>query len=532
MNNIKKYLFDFVLNVNTIALSLYLFFIYYSHCVLSSVDKVVSLGDAFFIFAISIVISSVLIFIIKKIKIEIVFDGKNKFHKRYYRVAYFLFPFLVLLIKYLCYYPGGFSSDSIGQYSQVIDNSYNDWHPVIQTLIAFKIPLLITNGWVGSIVLFQIISISLVIGYALIQIDKYINSKVAVFVMFLFILNPYTVNICMYPWKDVTFAIFALLLTAFLFKIVFSKGEWSSDIKNLILLSILVAITTLIRHNAMLFTAPYLITMFFYCNKKNYLILVGTSILCIFLVKVPLYSALKVKKPARRVVETIGLPLSIIGNVVSKSPDKLNRDILDFAYQLSPKTNWELKFRDGFNDVKWDKQTNLNVIDIHGPDKVIKILLECIKVDPYEALKGFFRTTYSVYSIFDNWYYDFKPYVTNNIYKISMERSDFLDGLHQEYFKFISTYLPHIFLYIGSMHLILIVVITAKYKLNVASNWKTILTASPIFVYNFGTMFLLSGHDDGFRFFYYTFLVTPIVLLILLKPNSVETKFMSGKEEK
>ena len=85
------------------------------------------------------------------------------------------------------------------------------------------------------------------------------------------------------------------------------------------------------------------------------------------------------------------------------------------------------------------------------------------------------------------------------------------------YTKIVSIILPHVFYYIGSMHLIIIFVLLGKYKLNCLNNWKYIMCAIPVFAYNFGTMFLLSGAEDCFRFFYYTFLITPIILLILFK---------------
>ena len=36
-------------------------------------------------------------------------------------------------------------------------------------------------------------------------------------------------------------------------------------------------------------------------------------------------------------------------------------------------------------------------------------------------------------------------------------------------------------------------------------------------VYNFGTTLLLTGAEDSYRFFYYTFLLVPVLLIILFK---------------
>ena len=78
----------------------------------------------------------------------------------------FFFPvFSFLFVLYLCCQPGAFSVDSIIQYTQAASiEPYNDWHPVLQTLLVFTLPLKLT-GSLNSIVLFQIIEFSLVLAY-------------------------------------------------------------------------------------------------------------------------------------------------------------------------------------------------------------------------------------------------------------------------------------------------------------------------------------------------------------------------------
>jgi hypothetical protein len=50
--------------------------------------------------------------------------------------------------------------------------------------------------------------------------------------------------------------------------------------------------------------------------------------------------------------------------------------------------------------------------------------------------------------------------------------------------------------------------------------WKRLFLCLPVFVYNFGTMLLLSSID--YRFFYETFLLCPLVILIMLKDNRLD----------
>ena len=70
-------------------------------------------------------------------------------------------------------------------------------------------------------------------------------------------------------------------------------------------------------------------------------------------------------------------------------------------------------------------------------------------------------------------------------------------------------------MYIGVMNLIIIASILAKHNL------KNILLSLPILFYNFGTMLLLTDNWDVARYYYYTFLITPIVLITIFKNDNL-----------
>ena len=63
--------------------------------------------------------------------------------------------FVFLFIWYLGYNPGGFSGDSIDQYSQAVNGTYSDWHPAWHTLLVFTLPIKLI-GTTSSIILCQI----------------------------------------------------------------------------------------------------------------------------------------------------------------------------------------------------------------------------------------------------------------------------------------------------------------------------------------------------------------------------------------
>ena len=51
-----------------------------------------------------------------------------------------------------------------------------------------------------------------------------------------------------------------------------------------------------------------------------------------------------------------------------------------------------------------------------------------------------------------------------------------------------------------------------------------VLFILPVFLYNFGTMFLLTGAEDTMRFFTYTYLLTPVLLLFIFGSRREEER--------
>ena len=75
---------------------------------------------------------------------------------------------------------------------------------------------------------------------------------------------------------------------------------------------------------------------------------------------------------------------------------------------------------------------------------------------------------------------------------------------------------------LGFTLLSVISVILATCRLNRWADWKRIFLAFPILAYDFGTMLLLSGHDA--RFFFVSFLICPVTVIMLLCPCADRTE--------
>lgn len=444
---------------------------------------------------------------------------KQKAENGRLRVVYFVVPLAAFLCVYFICYPGAFSNDTISQYTQAINNSYNEWHPVLHTLLAIKLPLFITGGWVGSIVLFQIIAFSLAIGYALCAVSKYTGNKIAFAVMLFFVLNPETLNISMFPWKDVSLAICILILTTFTLHIWFSKGEWVKKPFNLVALIIVLGVATLLRHNAIIFTVFYIFAIMFLINFKRTVIIV-ISVAVIFAgVKYPLYSYLKVEDPGQRQVEMLGVPLSVIGTVIKENPEKLDKKTEKFAYELSPKEAWQAGFWGDYNIIKQDDRTNNEVIEQYGSAYILKAALRCMKACPKKTLKTVIKITGTSFFAIYPYHYYILDYSAPNAYGLGFDEDSAAFKVMSNYSLVLTNLMPYLFIYAGVMHLLLILAILLKCRFKRLKDWRKLFLILPVFAYNFSTALLLSRADDCTRFFYYTFLITPLLMIAILKED-------------
>lgn len=421
----------------------------------------------------------------------------------------------ILMIWFVQFSPGSFSPDSISQYEQALHGNYSDWHPVWHTLLFFTLPLKLT-GEIGSIVLFQIIYFSAIIGYASMTLYKHVGIKGSILGMSYILLNPYTELILLYPWKDVGFAISCMLAMAMIIEIYLSSGTWSNQWWRCVLLGLTLTNATLFRHNGFFFTLPALVTLVFIMNKKQWMKVTITFVVCLILIKGPIYYALNVESPSNRVSEGVGLPLTIIGNVAKETPEVFDRDTLSVIYKIASKEDWQNIYICGnFNSIKW-QGANLSFVDKTSLSKILEITTECFIQSPKSSLIAFFSLTDMVYGIETGLEGDISLEMANNDYGITYsgamnpDLSSFMSKYHllmsQTIFKYLRS--------IGVSMIIMLYFLLGTSNLKVWEDWKKLALCLPIFTYNFGTMLLLSGPDS--RFFYVSFLICPLVVCLAI----------------
>lgn len=443
----------------------------------------------------------------------------SKRRKTIWFTAFFLVSAAVFGFYYAAEYPGAFSADSITQYKQVVTGQYDNWHPVLHTLLGFKLPLTLTGGWAGSIVLFQLIAFSLAAAYAAYTILRHSNIPYAVISLAFILISPATAVMSVYPWKDIPFAITALLAASYAANTYFTKGEWLKKRSHIIAVVTVLVLATVFRHNAVLFTLPMLIAMLLYLKRKAAIITAVCFAAAIILIEGPLYALLNVTQPGDRAEEMLGVPVSVIGAVAARNPKALDPDIKEFIYSVAPAETWKNSVIGNFNTVKFVPGTDYHKISEAGAPKVISYMFRCFLKSPKEAWTGFIAATDMVYTISadDTYWSDVTPMIVGNEYNITYRGDPTAKSVVSFTSYRLNTFMKWIFWYVGAMNLLMITAALSKLKFNVKSEWKRILPVLSMLLYNFGTMLLLSG--DDFRLFYYTFPVTPVLLLLIMREN-------------
>jgi hypothetical protein len=429
---------------------------------------------------------------------------------------FYLIPLLVCMIYFVACYPGGWSDDSFNQYNQAIQNRYNDWHPVLHTLLAFKLPLTLTGGWPGSVVLLQILCFCGVIGYTCQTIRKYFGRWYAIIAMAWILMNPLVLMTAMHPWKDVGFAVCTLLMGTYALNTVATKGQWLRKPVNMVCFGVVAVLAAIFRHNGILFVIPVVLGLALFLSWKRALALCLGIVLLFVGIKGPVYMLLDVEKPDQRQVETLGLPMTVIGAVAAMDPDALDEETEEFVYRVAPREVWEEEYILGsYNSVKFHGETDNDVIEEYGRVKVISMMLRCFRSSPRVAFRSLIELTKLLYALDDASCGFVFPRVVGKHDVIKQVPNMTLIKVCKSYALFVANRFSRIFMYVGVQHFILLVFVLAKLSLKKRQDWRKLLVILGVFCYNYGSGLLLSTAGDVYRLFFYTFPLMPVMLLIL-----------------
>lgn len=420
--------------------------------------------------------------------------------------------FVVLMLWFFGNYPGLFCEDNKTQFYNVLTHVYDDWHPVWHTLLFFWLPYKLM-GTIQYVVLIQLIYISLAMGMLIRFVYSRCGSVWAFLTWSYVILNPYFAVFCLTATKDMGFAAAVIVCAMMAFE--FTDGTRAWNVKNCLVFSFFLICATLFRHNGILFTGFLLFGLLFNLERKQWIALMLAFCAMFGLIKGPLYGYLGVKKPDGRVTETVGLPMTVIGNCVQNCPEKLDGEILEFAYRVAPKETWENDFVTGnYNNMKFGDTTDNRVIDQAGAMTVLRYMFRCFRLAPTESWESVIRLTKNVYGI-----------VSRLSGPAVLSESDMSFGTHELKVQWLrdleirfcgwmlQTKIQMVFNY-GIPLFASLLCVFAKCNLFCAAGWKKLTMCLSIYAYSFGTMLLLTGFDT--RLHCSIYLVCPMLMAATL----------------
>ena len=445
-------------------------------------------------------------------------------------IAAFFATAAVLAIWRWATWPGGFSVDSAFQLSQAVSGHYNDWHPVWHTLLFFWLPVTLT-GDPYSLFVFQDLVFSASMAYMVATVYTLGGKRSAQLAWAYIMLNPFVCFTAMFPFKDIPFALSAMTAATLAVQNWCARGVGEDKPLRWISLGIALANATLFRHNGILFSGILLTALLFSMRKKTWIKTAAVFAVTVILVRGPLYSALSVSSAENRTGETMGLPLSVIGNVVIECPEKLDAETAKFVYAIAPQEKWVSSFQRGnYNALKWDG-ANPNPIEDAGPMRILRMAWHSFRCAPRAATAGFIDLTDIVYGLDQPLDSTGLPYwndggdsrlVRTENPRLCEALELYMECLRASPFRYLFS--------IGASMLLVLSAALARCDLRKREDRERIGIVLSLFCYNFGTMLLLTGPDA--RLFLESFLVCPVFVLLMLYQREPSADSEGGEGNK
>ncbi len=395
--------------------------------------------------------------------------------------------------------------DTIGQYYQAETGEYNDWHPVLHTLLYFGIPVLAGHG-IGLATCLQILYFSLAFTYLIRVLYEEGCPRLLIALTLAYVLaNPIALYFLIHPWKDVAFATFAAVLMAYYIRILSSKGQWLESKANALLFSIIAVACAYMRHNAILLVAPLVaIVLLRMSSSRKARAWVLSSILALFIAVEALYCSMGITVPPRRTVETVGLPMTVLCNVMKERPEALPLETRQLMYSFAAPEAYENDYTAGeFNAIKAAETIDLDKADEMTRGDALRYLWQCLRYAPRESVDALAKLTCQVWGFAD---------LSESVRGLLSDRPGFFPMLYK--------IIRGVFSY-G----LVIWIMLAVGLLLLSRGRSSIIHALPLLCYDFGTMLLLSGSDA--RFFFPTFPLWAPVVYVMLRDA---TDFKGGRE--
>lgn len=419
-------------------------------------------------------------------------------------------------------WPGGVSYDASNQWRQAHSGEYNNWHPLLHTLM-IRLSVLVCDSYPFAVCV-QIVAFSLAMAYLTATLHKRgVPAWLALGAHALVALSLPVRNTLMYLGKDSAMTIGVLVLTAQTVEILFTRGAWLQKPRNAVALGVVAALTSLVRHNAILWTIPLLVCLIF-CfrpSRKQAALAAGVTVALMALIQGPLFGALDVVYPSNFTEESVGVPMTVLGDIKQRAPESLNEETSAFLLSLAADEAWQNTYvLHNYNSIKFTYDHEL--MQERPVTDILRMAAGAAAAEPriaFEALNGLTDLAWDVTG-------------QNEGYEVVRNSGDLeaarygratLNSLGSTALSVLDAPMSwspvRYFTQNVGVQLLLLLLITlwALYRGGVSA----LALALPTLLYNMGTMVLLCGNDA--RFFQFSMTVCiPAALALLYLPLKAE----------
>ena len=427
--------------------------------------------------------------------------------------------FLWMMVYYYAYFPGSFDWDNLDQWWQIQNHQYDTWHPVFHTLmIAFFSK--IVNHY-GFAVFMQLFLYSLICGYLIYTMAKWgFPAWSLVLTEFFLAANPQTHRILLFMWKDSALTLFMLLFTVYLLNVWLTGGAWLKKKRNLAVWIVVLICISMVRHNSILFTIPFLILAII-CLKeirKESIISLAVMLAGMMLIKYPIYNMIGVIRPEQTYVETVGVPMTILCNIHETAPESLSPEAADFLSSIGPEKRWKIYELGNYNSFKFVTNAN-SVIKETDPADFMKFTAETAANAPGLTLQALYQVTRMVWDVRGEtpWHTDLEFQLRENDWGFAyIENREGMREALNDFDNWTADSLwDNLFSYNG-IHLLALILSTLFVFGQKGKGWKAMCITLPLLAYSYGTMLLLCG--PTYRFFHFNSVIfIPLCLLMFTK---------------
>lgn len=306
-------------------------------------------------------------------------------------------------ISVLWNYPASMHNDAINQYHQAISGQYNDTHPLLHTLIFFKIPSIIWNSYT-SCAIFQCLFIFVILIYFCYFSRKYFLNQTQTIVLLTYILiNPTFLKMATTPLKDVPFSYCLMIGTMFLIEIIITSGEWLETTRNKILFCLMCLGVVFFRHNGIasfiLMTIPLIVV---YKTNRKLLVTLFIVFTTSKIMIAPILNILRSEEswPAS---EIIGVPLNHPLNTISyiyNNNGIVSEHNMEIMSNINRLENWR-KYYDKYSFYNFKKAHN-GYNDTYVAQNwgiILKTWLQMTYTNPVLAIKSEVYITSGIWRI-------------------------------------------------------------------------------------------------------------------------------------